>query len=101
MGEVLRVSSCRDCCAVQTKHDTPAKCDPAKAAAFAKTVDVMVVCLGGELGGEAHDWEAVLPEEQVAAPRRYPPRHAREAAVDLLPPPCNTVRLVHPYSSAR
>ena len=50
----------------QTQHEAPAKCDATKAAAFAKTVDVVVLCLGGDLGGGARDWAAVLPGDQAA-----------------------------------
>ena len=47
-------------------HDPRVLCDATKAAAFAKTVDVVVLCLGGDVGGEARDWAAVLPGDQAA-----------------------------------
>ena len=42
---------------------------PPEAAAFARSVDVVVLCLGGKsplFGGEGVDWKAVLPPEQLA-----------------------------------
>jgi len=62
----LRVSYCEGCCANQTNHQAPPPCHPSLAANFAQGVDVVIVVLGGELGGEAVDWAAELPENQAA-----------------------------------
>jgi beta-D-xylosidase 4 len=61
----LRVLGCDDCCAAQTKHEVPSTCDKGRASAFARAVDVVVVCLGGDLGGEGRDWPARLPSDQA------------------------------------
>ena len=39
---------------------------PAVAAAFARSMDRVVLVLGGKLGGEGEDWNASLPLEQLA-----------------------------------
>ena len=77
----LAVLECADCCARQTKHEVPAKCYADRAAAFARSVDVVIVCLGGELGGEAHDWAAVLPAEQAAVAHAIVQANNRSVAV--------------------
>lgn len=50
----------------------PPPAPPAEAAAFARSVDVVVLCLGGKsplLGGEGMDWNATLPASQLELAR--------------------------------
>jgi len=77
----LHVETCHDCCAEQKTHDSPAKCNVARTAAFAKQVDVVILCLGGDLGGEGRDWAATLPADQAALATAVVKQNTRSVAV--------------------
>ena len=62
----IEVVTCVECCEKQISHEIPPNCDLTKASNFAKSVDVVVLVLGGNLGGEGKDWAAQLPEQQAA-----------------------------------
>eukprot|EP01047_Picozoa_sp_COSAG01_P048495 COSAG01_NODE_4730_length_4786_cov_12.836996_3_plen_436_part_00 len=64
-GGQLVVHECLLCCARETSHETPPPCDLKRSGVFAASVDVVVLCLGGNLGGEGRDWAGVLPSDQA------------------------------------
>jgi hypothetical protein len=64
-GGQLVVHECLLCCARETSHETPPPCDLKRSGVFAASVDVVVLCLGGNLGGEGRDWAGVLPPDQA------------------------------------
>ena len=80
-GSNFTVVHCEGCCAEQTTHSIPSKCDPKKAAAFSKTVDVVILALGGDLGGEGRDWEGKLPTDQAELAAAVIAANARSVAV--------------------
>ena len=71
----VEVRLCPECCHCTGLEHIPAcTCDDSKLAAFAPTVDVVVLVIGGRYGMEGSDWTSgALPEEhRLTTPNLHP-----------------------------